>query len=89
MQHWSKLENHNGEPGPMERSGHAAVCLDYGGDHPQLFVIGGLGSGYKVLNDAWMLDVQSGRWREVRVYACRFNGIACSTMNTTDCMILE
>ena len=50
----------------MGRSSHAAVCLDYG-DHPQLLVIGGVGVNDKTLSDAWMLDVQSGRWREVRL----------------------
>ena len=49
----------------MERFVHAAVCLDYG-DHPQLLVIGGFDGSNKVLSDGWMLDVQSGRWREVR-----------------------
>ena len=65
MQHWSKLNHHEGEPCPVRRLGHAAVCLDYG-DHPQLLVIGGWGDGDKVFSDAWLLDVQSGRWREVR-----------------------
>ena len=65
MQHWSKLDNHAGEPRPVGRDGHAAVCLDYG-DHPQLLVTGGKSRGNKVLNDTWMLDTQSGRWREVR-----------------------
>ena len=40
MQHWSKLEHPEGEPWPVRRSRHAAVCLDYGGDHPQLLVTG-------------------------------------------------
>ena len=66
MQEWSKLAHHVGEPCPVGRSGHAAVCLDYGGDHPQLLVIGGLDNDDKVLSDAWLLDVQSRRWREVR-----------------------
>ena len=65
MQHWTKLDHHEGEPCPVGRSSHAAVCLGYGGDHPQLFVTGGYASGGKGLSDAWMLDVQSGRWREV------------------------
>ena len=65
MQHWSKLDHHEGEPRPVGRRGHAAVCLDYG-DHPQLLVIGGLGGDIKVLSEGWLLDVQSGRWREVR-----------------------
>ena len=50
----------------MGRSAHAAVCLDYG-DHPQLLVTGGRSVDGKALRDAWMLDVQSGRWREVRL----------------------
>ena len=54
-----------GEPCPEARDDHAAVCLGYGGDHPQLLVTGGYGGG--VLSDVWLLDVQSGRWREVRV----------------------
>ena len=66
VQHWSKLDHHEGEPCPMGRSSHDAVCLDYG-DHPQVLVIGGLGVNEKALSDAWMLDVQSGRWREVRL----------------------
>ena len=55
------------EPHPMGRAAHAAVCVGYGGDHPQLLVIGGMAADdYHVLEDAWMLDVQSGKWREVR-----------------------
>ena len=53
------------EPHPIERSAPAAVCLGYGGDHPQLLVIGGLGSVDRVLGDAWLLDVQSGKCGEV------------------------
>ena len=95
MQHWNKLDHHEGEPCPVARYGHAAVCLDYGGDHPQLLVIGGMGAGNKVLNDAWMLDVQSGRWK---VYACRLDGVVCSAIpldemhwchNVHGCMLFE
>ena len=64
MQHFSKMDT-QGESCPKERYLHAAVCLGYGGDHPQLLIIGGYGSS--VLSDVWLLDVQSGRWREVRV----------------------
>ena len=66
MQHWSKLEHPEGEPWPVGRARHAAVCLGYGGDHPQLLVTGGLDAGLKVLSDAWLLDSKSGQWREVR-----------------------
>ena len=41
------------------------MCLNYGRDNPQLLVTGGW-DGKRVLSDAWMLDMESGRWREVR-----------------------
>ena len=66
MQHFSKVDT-QGEYCPKGRSKHAAVCLGYGGDHPQLLVTGGVGRSGIVLSDVWLLDVQSGRWREVRV----------------------
>ena len=67
MQHFSKMDT-QGESCPEKRHSHAAVCLGYGGDHPQLLVTGGDGSSFgDVLSDMWLLDVQSGRWREVRV----------------------
>ena len=65
MQHFSKMDTLR-ESSPEERSEHAAVCLGYSGDHPQLLVTGGY-NGRRVMNDLWLLDVQSGRWREVRV----------------------
>ena len=49
----------------MAREGHASVCLGYDGDHPQIVVIGGIDDDDKVLSDMWLLDVVSGRWREV------------------------
>ena len=66
MQHFSKMDT-QGESCPKERYLHAAVCLGYGGDHPQLLVTGGRTNRNSVLSDVWLLDVQSGRWREVRV----------------------
>ena len=74
MQHFSKMDT-QGESCPEGRCLHGAVCLGYGGDHPQLLVTGGLGGidessiddNGVVLSDVWLLDVQSGRWREVRV----------------------
>ena len=50
----------------MGRSVHAAVCLWNGGDHPKLLVTVGKDKNNKVLSDAWILDLQAGRWREVR-----------------------
>ena len=49
----------------MKRAKHATVCLDYGGDRPQLVVTGGLDASNNVLNDVWIMDVQSGMWKEV------------------------
>ena len=67
MQDWRKLDPHEGNPCPVTTSCHAAVCLGYGGDHPHLLVIGGKKADNTVLSDAWMLDLKSGRWREVRI----------------------
>ncbi len=53
------------EPWPVERLGHAACCLNYGQDHPQLMVYGGVGNGIKPLGDMWILDVDTGKWTEV------------------------
>ena len=50
----------------MGRSGHATVCLGYGGDQPQLLVTGGVDGGSNILSDVWLLDVETRRWREVR-----------------------
>ena len=54
-----------GEPWPVERSSHAACCLNYGQDHPQLLVYGGLDNGNKVLGDMWTLNVDTVKWTEV------------------------
>ena len=53
-----------GEPWPVGRAVHAACCLNYGQDHPQLLVYGGLGKGFKILGDMWTL-VDTGKWTEV------------------------
>ena len=52
-----------GEPWPVEREGHAACCLNYGQDHPQLLVYGG--DNDKTLGDMWILDVDTVQWAEV------------------------
>ena len=55
-----------GEPSPIPRDSHIAVCLNYREEHPKLFVFGGV---HDVLNttlkDGWILDVQSWKWSEV------------------------
>ena len=60
------MERREGTPWPAERSRHAACCLNYGHDHPQVLVTGGRDKNGNTLNDVWILDVKSGRWREVR-----------------------
>ena len=54
------------------RKYHAAVCIAYGGDRPQLVITGGLDAGDKVLNDVWIMDVQSGKWKKV-IHALAIN----------------
>ena len=47
------------------RNGHAAACIEYGEDRPQLVISGGLGNGEKVLTDVWIMDVRSGSSKKV------------------------
>ena len=47
------------------RNGHAVVCIEHGGDRPQLVISGGHGIGEKVLNDVWIMDFQSGSLKKV------------------------
>ena len=74
-QEWTKLEKPEGAPWPVGRSSHAATSLNYGEEHPQLLVTGGWVNNATTLQDAWLLDVNSGRWREV-------NGDECLTGST-------
>ena len=67
VQHWTQVDIQEGESSPVGRLSHAALCLGYGGDHPHLFITGGLDLGNRVLSDSWILDLQSGRWKEVSV----------------------
>ena len=50
----------------MGRSGHAACCLNFGDEEPVLLMTGGVDDNGNTLKDAWLLEVNSGRWREVR-----------------------
>ena len=61
------LDQYEGGPTPAGRDSHAATCLGQGEDHPQLLISGGLDGSNKTLKDSWLLDLQSGRWTEVRV----------------------
>ncbi|XP_064393444.1 uncharacterized protein LOC135340943 isoform X2 [Halichondria panicea] len=61
----SKVKPVHGEPWPVGRSHHAACCLNYGQDHPQLLMYGGLDNDGKTLGDMWILNVDTGKWTEV------------------------
>ena len=69
-QEWTKLEWPEGAPKPVGRDSHAATCLNYGEEHPQLLITGGVDNNDTTLQDAWILDVNSGRWREVSGDEC-------------------
>lgn len=56
-------------PSPEARRGHAACCLNFDQESPQLLISGGINSTFKkVLKDMWMLDINSGTWKEVEYY---------------------
>ena len=67
-QEWTKLEKPEGAPWPVGRDSHAACCLNFGEENPQLLVTGGVDKNGNVLQDAWILEVKCGRWREVRMH---------------------
>ena len=54
-----------GDAWPVKRKFHAACCLNYGQEHPQLLISGGTGKDNRTLEDAWLLSVTTGSWREV------------------------
>ena len=51
----------------MPRDSHAACCLNFGDDYPQLLVTGGQDINNKALDDAWILDVHARTWRKVNL----------------------
>ena len=67
LQNWTKLNKSGGGPWPEERESHAAVCLNYGKQYPQLLVTGGRDRQAKPLADVWTLDIERGSWRKVRL----------------------
>lgn len=77
LQHWTRLEKRSGEPWPEARYDHAAACVGYGGDHPQLLITGGYPT-----SDTWLLDLQTGRWREVSIKVCA-NLMKCREVTAT------
>ena len=85
MQHWSKLEKNPGGSWPVGRAHHAATCLGSGGDHPQLMISGGYDDKLTTFSDIWILDVTSGRWREVSVGECK---VPCGRQNRYQLQVL-
>ena len=69
-QHWTKLDKSGGGPWPVGRIFHAACCLNYGEEHPQLLVSGGRDKDNNILRDLWVLDVEARTWKEVRGITC-------------------
>ena len=61
------MEPAQGDQWPEARRNHSACALNYGEDRPALLVSGGIGEGGKVLGKMWILDVDSGKWTEVRM----------------------
>ena len=64
------MEPAQGDQWPEARDGHSACTLNYGEDRPILLISGGVDNslqGDKVLGDMWILDVDSGKWTEVRM----------------------
>ena len=61
------MQHKVGDPWPIGRSNHIAVCLGYGGQHKTVLISGGVGAGHEVYGDMWLLDPVSGTWKEVRI----------------------
>ena len=53
-----------GDLWPQARSNHAACCLNFGEEYPQVFMSGGM-TDDRVLNDAWLFNVKIKKWNIV------------------------
>ena len=71
------MEPVQGDQWPEARSDHSTCVLNYGEGPPIVLVSGGMGKGLKVLGDMWILDVDSGKWTEVRMLVCINYMILC------------
>ena len=78
------MEPHEGEPWPAGRSAHAACCLGYAGDHIHLLVTGGIGRDGKTLNNNWLFNLLSKKWKEVRCLSLIF----CINIIMSMCKVL-
>ncbi len=83
------MEPVEGEPWPVRRIFHAACCLGYGEDHPQLLVHGGQDTNKSMLGDMWVLDIDTGKWTEVSVsqffysFGCSHHSLYFHSMQVT------
>ena len=68
LQNWRRLNRSEGGPWPEEREWHAACCLNYGEQFPQILMTGGLDKQNKSLADVWILDIERENWTKVRRY---------------------
>ena len=61
-----RIEAKQGELWPVVTVGqHAACCLGFNTEHPQLLVIGGRTCHDKGLRDVWKFDLASKQWENV------------------------
>ncbi len=72
MQNWTKLERTEGADWPETPMIFPnGICLEYGGESPQLLVMAITGDGkdsnYIIM---WILDVNAGKWRKVSELQC-------------------
>ena len=67
VQEVTKVKPARGDHWPEGRDNHAACCLNCGEAHPVVLVYGGLGTDYSVRGDMWILDVDTGKWSEVKM----------------------
>ena len=74
----SELKRKEGQPWPTGRDAHAACCLGFGSDNPQLLIIGGIDPYDETIGDAWMLDFSSQTWRMVYINILRVYGHSLS-----------
>ena len=99
LQNWRKLNKSGGGPWPERKTSHAACCLNYGQQFPQLLVTGGLDRKDRPLTDVWILDIHRGKWRKVKLKLTRslFLGTSTYPMGSisqkcelvTSCLLLQ
>ena len=68
-QEFIRIEGKEGELWPIVTVGqHAACCLGFNTEHPQLLVTGGRSNQDTAMEGTWLFDVANKRWNEVMMY---------------------